>query len=347
MGLMVSSDSPSATDPEALLDGGLDAGLAPAREERVGEGELPPDLPPELAAVPRSEELFAPVRADVELCYQTYGDPGDPTVLLVMGLGGHLTWWPDRMCRMLALEGFHVVRYDNRDVGRSTRVRARVGKASVVQAFLGRPVAAPYTMADLAEDGVLLLDHLGVDRAHVAGVSMGGMIAQTIAVDHPDRVLSLTSIMSTTGNRRVGWQHPRLIPSLLSPRRPDLESYVASTALMARLIGSPAYTDTPEGIRARAVETHGRGVSGSGILRQMLAILTQPDRTRALGGLRIPVSVVHGKQDRMVHVSGGRATAAAVPGARLTLVEGMGHDLPAGLWPLFVDVISRTAARAA
>lgn len=305
-----------------------------------------PTTAPDLAAVPRSEELFAPVRPDVELCYQTYGDPSDPAVLLVMGLGGHLTWWPDELCRMIASAGLYVVRYDNRDVGRSSRIRRRMSKAAVVQAFLGRPVRVPYTMSDLAGDGVLLLDHLGVERAHVAGVSMGGMIAQTIAVEQPDRVLSLTSIMSTTGRRRVGWQHPRLLPALAAPRRPDLESYVASTALMARLIGSSEYAETSDAVRVRAEETHGRGVSSSGILRQMGAILTQPDRTKALGGLTIPVAVLHGTHDRMVHVSGGRATAAAVPGATLTLVDGMGHDLPRGLWPVFAETILGAVRRA-
>ncbi|MFW6774560.1 alpha/beta fold hydrolase [Nocardioides sp. CPCC 205120] len=334
--------SEPAHDPDAGAEEHLDAGLAPEPED-VERGA---DLPPELAAVPRSPESFAPVRDDLELCYQTYGDAEDPPVLLVMGLGGHMTWWPDELCRMIAAEGYFVVRYDNRDVGRSTRVAERVGKSAIVRAFLGLPVHVPYTMADLAEDAVLLLDHLGIDRAHVAGVSMGGMIAQTLTVDHPERVLSLTSIMSTTGNRRVGWQHPRLLPVLVAPRRPDLESYVASTAMMARLIGSPAYTDTDDAVRSRAVETHGRGVSSSGILRQMGAILTQPDRTAKLREVRVPVTVMHGKQDRMVHPSGGRATAAAVPGARLVLVAGMGHDLPRGLFPSFADVITSTARRA-
>ncbi|MDT9594459.1 alpha/beta hydrolase [Nocardioides zeae] len=302
--------------------------------------------PSDLAAVRRSEELFAPVRADLELCYQTYGDAADPTILLVMGLGGHMTWWPDGLCRRLAAAGYHVVRYDNRDVGRSSRVRERMSKTTVVQAFLGRPVRTPYTMSDLAEDGVLLLDHLGVDAAHVAGVSMGGMIVQTMALEHPDRVRSMTSVMSTTGNRRVGWQHPRLLPTLIAPRRPDLAAYIENTLRMARLIGSPKYAESPEAIRARAEETHSRGVSGAGILRQMGAILTQPDRTKALGALTIPVAVLHGRQDRMVHVSGGRATAAAVPGAQLTVVDGMGHDLPTALLDTYAATILGAARRA-
>lgn len=327
---------PTATGPEASL--GMDADLAPSGPA--------PELGPELAAVPRSEELFAPVRGDIELCYQTYGDPGDPPLLLVMGLGGHMTWWPDELCRMLALEGLHVVRYDNRDVGRSSRVPERVSKATVAQAFLGRKVRTPYTMSDLAGDAVLLLDHLGIPAAHLAGVSMGGMIVQTVAVEHPDRVLSLTSIMSTTGRRRVGWQHPRLLPTLVAPNKPDLESYVAGTQVMSGLIGSPEYREAEDALRSRAEETHGRGVSRSGILRQMAAILTQPDRTRALGEVTVPVTVLHGKADRMVHVSGGRATAAAVPGAELVLVDGMGHDLPRALFDRFVGAITGSVRRA-
>lgn len=322
--------------------------------EGTGEGasgtgvgsEWRPELSPELAAVSRSEELFAPVRPDLELCYQTYGSPEDPTILLIMGLGGHLTWWPDELCRMLAIEGYHVVRYDNRDVGRSSRVRERVGKTTVVQAFLGRPVRTPYSMSDLATDAALLLDHLGIEQAHVAGVSMGGMIAQTLTIEHPERVLSLTSIMSTTGARHVGWQHPRLLPTLMAPRRPDLESYIASTQLMARLIGSPGFTDLPASVASRAEETHTRGVSSAGILRQMLAILTQPNRTKALAQVRVPVAVLHGKQDRMVHVSGGRATAGAAPNAELRIVDGMGHDLPRGLFDVFAATIFDAVARA-
>lgn len=336
---MSSSDGsapPTATGSEASL--GMDADLAPS--------EPAPPLSPELAAVPRSEELFAPVRTDVELCYQTYGDPAAPPLLLVMGLGGHMTWWPDELCRMLALEGLHVIRFDNRDVGRSSRMSERVSKATVAQAFLGRKVRTPYSMSDLAGDAVRLLDHLGIGAAHVAGVSMGGMIVQTMAVEHPDRVLSMTSIMSTTGRRRVGWQHPRLLPALLAPSRPDLESYVAGSRVMAGLIGSPAYREDEDALRSRAEETHGRGVSASGILRQMAAILTQPDRTRALGEVTVPVTVLHGRADRMVHVSGGRATAAAVPGAELVLVDGMGHDLPRGLFDRFVDAITGAVRRA-
>ena len=184
-------------------------------------------------------------------------------------------------------------------------------------------------MADLADDGFRLLDHLGIESAHICGVSMGGMIVQTMACTHPQRVRSLTSIMSTLGKRTVGWQDPKLLPMLLAPRHAGREAYVETSTRMWKLIGSPDYPEDPESVRERAGETFDRGVSTSGVLRQMLAIVTQPNRARQLHGLRLPALVIHGDSDRMVHVSGGRATAQAIPGAELILVKGMGHDMPA------------------
>ncbi len=293
-----------------------------------------------------SGELLAPVGNEVELCYQTYGDADGEPLLLVMGLGGPMTWWDDDLCRLLAMEGFYVVRYDNRDTGRSTRIRARVTRSQLVRAFGGRNVRTPYSMADLAGDAVALLDHLGLESAHIAGISMGGMIAQTVAIEHPRRVRSLTSIMSTTGKRTVGWQDPRLIPALIAPRKPGRESYVETSVAFWDVIGSPSYPHDREVLRDRAGVTFDRGYSASGVMRQMLAILTQPDRSHRLRSLRVPALVVHGLADKMVHVSGGRSTAAAIPGAELVLVDGMGHDLPPALFETLVEAIARTADRA-
>ena len=293
-----------------------------------------------------SDELLAPVGNEVELCYQTIGDPDGEPLLLVMGLGGPMTWWDTLLCRMLATEGFYVIRYDNRDTGRSTRIRARVKRGQLVRAFGGRKAKAPYSMSDLADDAVTLLDHLGLESAHVVGISMGGMIAQTVAIEHPRRVRSLTSVMSTTGRRTVGWQDPRLLPSLIAPRKPGRESYVATSVAFWDVIGSPAYPADRERLTERAGETFDRGYSASGMMRQMMAILTQPDRTPRLRSLRVPALVVHGTVDKMVHVSGGRSTAAAIPGAELLLIEGMGHDLPPALFETFVEAIARTADRA-
>ncbi|HEY0950046.1 alpha/beta fold hydrolase [Nocardioides sp.] len=300
-------------------------------------------MPP--APVEVSEELLAPVGNGIELCYQTFGDPDGDPLLLVMGLGGPMTWWDPGLCEALARAGFYVIRYDNRDIGRSTVLEGRVRRGTLLRAFAGARVRAPYEMRDLAGDAFGLLDHLGLASAHVVGVSMGGMIVQTMAITHPARVRSMTSIMSTTGKRTVGWQHPSLLPTLLK-RKPGREAYVRSSAAVWTLIGSPGYPLTRAEIETRAGETYDRGVSAEGVLRQMLAVITQPSRGERLRGVRVPTLVIHGLADKMVHVSGGRATAAAVPGAELLLIDGMGHDLPPALFETFVAAIRRTADRA-
>jgi pimeloyl-ACP methyl ester carboxylesterase len=286
------------------------------------------------------------VRDDVELCYQTFGDPEDEPLLLVMGLGGPMTWWDPELCRLLAGKGFFVARFDNRDTGRSTKVRGRVSRTMIVKAFLGMRVRPPYTMADLAGDAFALMDHLGWESAHLAGVSMGGMIVQTMAISQPARVRSLTSIMSTTGRRTVGWQHPSLFPALLGKRGIGRDAYVESSTRTWQLIGSPGFPVDDDKVRARAGETWDRGFSAQGVLRQMLAVLTQPNRTRDLRSVSVPATVVHGLADKMVHVSGGRATSSAIAGSELLLVEGMGHDLPAEMFEEFAEVIRRTADKA-
>ena len=293
-----------------------------------------------------SPEQMAQLGDGVEICYQTFGDPADEAVLLVMGLGGPMTWWSPEFCRLLADAGFFVIRFDNRDIGRSSRIKGRVTRKRLMQAFFGRGPRPPYTLDDMAGDGFGLLDHLGIDSAHVVGVSMGGMIVQTMAVLRPERVRSLTSIMSTTGRRTVGWQDPRLLPLLLARSARTREAYVASSARVWRIIGSPAFREPREDVDKRAGETFDRGVSASGVARQMLAILRQPDRSRRLRSLRMPVLVIHGMQDKMVHVSGGRATSQSIPGSELLLVPGMGHDMPAQLDQTFVEAIGRTADRA-
>jgi pimeloyl-ACP methyl ester carboxylesterase len=304
------------------------------------------DWPMPSPAVTVSEELFAPVGRGIELCYQTFGDPDGEPLLLVMGLGGPMTWWDPALCQALAEAGFYVVRFDNRDAGRSTVLETRVPRSAVVRAFAGTRVRAPYSLADLADDAFGLLDHLGIGAAHVVGVSMGGMVVQTMAIARPERLRSLTSIMSTTGKRTVGWQAPSLLPKLIAPRKPGREPYVAGSMAFARLTGSPDYPEPEADMRRRFEETWDRGVHPDGVVRQMLAVLTQPNRGPRLRGVRVPTLVVHGLADRMVHVSGGRATAAAVPGAELLLVDGMGHDLPVPLHETFVSAIRRTADRA-
>jgi pimeloyl-ACP methyl ester carboxylesterase len=307
--------------------------------------------PSQAATVPAgaSPEQFAPLPGGVEICYQTFGDPAGDPLLLVMGLGGQMTWWSPEFCAALADAGFYVIRFDNRDTGRSSRMKGRVTRRTLMRSYVSPPSRRPrpaYTLDDMADDGFGLLDHLGIDAAHVCGISMGGMIVQTMALLHPERVLSLTSIMSTTGRRTVGWQNPRLLPRLLERRATTREAYVASSARFWAVIGSVAYPDTEESVLARAAETWDRGVSASGVARQMVAILTQPDRTKRLRELQVPALVIHGLDDKMVHVSGGRATSHAIPGSELLLVPGMGHDLPVQLQDTFVEAIRRVATRA-
>ncbi|WP_372735890.1 alpha/beta fold hydrolase [Nocardioides sp.] len=291
-----------------------------------------------------SEELFAPVTSDIELCYQTFGDPDHEPLLLVMGLGGPMNWWDTELCIDLAQRGFFVIRYDNRDTGRSSRAQGRVTRAMLVSAFARRPTRAPYAMTDFAADAFGLLDHLGIDSAHVTGVSMGGMIVQTMAIENPGRVRSLVSIMSTTGKRSVGWQHPSLLPGLLRQSR-GRAAYLDSSVAVWKRIGSPAFPLDESRIRARAAETWDRGISVSGVKRHMMAVITQPNRSPRLRSVRVPSLVVHGLADKMVHVSGGRATAAAIPDAELLLIDGMGHDVPPQLFDTFADAIRRTADR--
>ena len=291
-------------------------------------------------------EAVVAVGTGVDICYDTIGDPAQRPLLLLMGLGGQLTWWDPALCELLAARGFFVIRFDNRDAGRSSRVRsAPVSRQSILRAALGDQTVAPYSLRDMAADGFGLLDRLGIDQAHVVGVSMGGMIAQTMAIAQPDRVLSLVSIMSTTGRRTVGWQDPRLLPRLSTPRQRSRADYVSNAERFWGLIDSPAYRTDQEQLRDRAGDTWDRGVSSAGVTRQLLAILTARDRTPELGRLNLPAAVVHGSADRLVHVSGGRATAAAIPGAELVVLPGVGHDLPPQIWPQLVDAIDRTAAR--
>ena len=294
-----------------------------------------------------SGEQFASLPSGIDICYETFGSLDDPPVLLIMGLGGPMNWWSTDFCERLAERDFFVIRYDNRDTGRSTKLRQhRVTKVDIVRTALGRG-QAPYSIGDLAVDAIGLLDHLGLDRVHVVGVSMGGMIGQTLAIDHGDRVLSLTSIMSTTGRRTVGRFHPKLIPMILGSAGSTRDSYTERAIRTAQAIASPAFPPDREAALARAHETYDRGWSASGVARHMLATITQPDRTKRLSEIEVPVTVIHGTDDPLVHRSGGRATARAVTGADHIEIKGMGHDLPPPLYDTLIDAIAKTAARAA
>jgi pimeloyl-ACP methyl ester carboxylesterase len=277
----------------------------------------------------------------IELCHETFGEPDGRPLLLVMGLGAPMIWWDEEFCETLAAQGFRVIRFDNRDAGRSSRMR---GRAHLPQAYLLR--SSPYSLADMAADAAGLLDALGVPAAHVAGASMGGMIAQTLAFRYPGRVLSLTSIMSSTGGRLVGRPSAKAMSMLLAAPPRSRAEYVETLVRTFRLIGSPGYPFDEARMRERAERTFDRGVHPGGTLRQLAAILADRDRTSRLRRVRVPALVVHGARDPLVHVSGGRATARAIPGADLDIVPGMGHDLPRAVWPRLIRGITRLADRA-
>jgi pimeloyl-ACP methyl ester carboxylesterase len=281
---------------------------------------------------------------DVELCYETFGDPGDPALLLVMGLGTQMVAWREDFCRELVGRGFFVIRYDNRDSGRSSRFKGK--PPGLVELLSRRPRDLAYTLDDMADDGIRLLDELGIERAHVAGASMGGMIAQVMSARHPDRVLSLTSIMSTTGARFAGQPSPRVLPYLLGAPPRDEDSYVKRAEALFGVIGSPGFERDDDDFRELARTSFRRGLSAAGTGRQLAAIIGARDRTADLKRITAPTLVIHGTADKMIAPSGGKATAKAIRGARLMMIEGMGHDLPPGVWPQIVDGIAENAARA-
>jgi pimeloyl-ACP methyl ester carboxylesterase len=291
-----------------------------------------------------SDEQLAPANG-IELCYQEMGDPDGEPLLLVMGLATQMIAWDEGFCGMLAERGFRVVRFDNRDIGRSTRIKA-VGVPGKLDMFLGRRGTAPYLLRDMAADTFGLMDYLGIDSAHMVGASMGGMIAQTTAIERPERVRSITSMMSTTGSRRVGHPSYRTFGLLLGKPPREREAAIERVVKTFKTIGSPGYPFEEERVRRIASRSFDRGHSEAGIARQLHAITASGDRTPGLRKLDLPALVIHGKNDVLVNPSGGRATAKAIPGARLKMVDGMGHDLPRALWPSFVEEIAATAARA-
>ncbi len=287
-----------------------------------------------------------------ELCYDTFGDPTGRPLLLIMGLASQMILWPEAFCGALAEAGHFVIRFDNRDIGRSTWIED-AGKPKVVRAGLrarlGLQVDAAYTLDDMADDSVGLLDALGVHRAHVCGVSMGGMIAQTMAIRSPSRVASLTSMLSSTGHPWRAQPTLRAARVVLRSRGRTGADYLEHQLALWRTIGSPGFPFPEAEIRARSKRAWERGLSSAGVARQLTAIMASGDRTRALRKVSVPTLVVHGTKDPLIPVRGGRATAAAIPKARLHVFEGMGHDLPRGLWPQIVDLLAnhtRAAHRA-
>lgn len=283
--------------------------------------------------------------ARIDLAYERRGKPTDPAVLLIMGLGAQLVHWPTGFVDVLVAHSLHVIRFDNRDSGRSTYMTDGP-KPDLAAALAGDLSSVAYTLSDMAADAVGLLDHLGIERAHVVGASMGAAIAQVMAIEHPDRVRSLTSMMFTTGEAGVGEMHPDASKALFSGPPPETKEEAVAQALQrAKLVRSPAYPTAPETIAETAGLAWERGHDQIAIARQALAVVASGDRSQKLRELSIPVLVVHGTHDVICDASGGKATAAAIPGAELVLIDGMGHDIPSALWNRIAAHIVATIRR--
>jgi pimeloyl-ACP methyl ester carboxylesterase len=280
----------------------------------------------------------------IKVTFEDKGPKDAPAILLVMGLGGQLTLWPDEFVDALVAHGFRTIRYDNRDVGLSTRFESAGVpnlKWMFVKAALRLPVRPAYTLADMAADGIGLLDHLGIAKAHIVGASMGGMISQHIAARYPERVLSLTSIMSSTGNPRLPRANKDAMAVLANrPMSGDPEAMIAYSVRAARVIGSPAYPAAEERLQRRVRHDFERGWYPQGVARQMAAIVADGDRRAMLATIKAPTLVIHGEADPLVPLAGGRDTAASIPGARLLTIPGMGHDLPLALVDTLADAVA-------
>jgi pimeloyl-ACP methyl ester carboxylesterase len=280
----------------------------------------------------------------LEFEYDTFGESGAPPLLLIMGLGAQMISWDEDFCQLLAGRGFHVVRFDNRDVGLSTKLD-HLG-TSDLSAVAGGSQQPPYRLEDLADDSAGILTALGIDAAHVVGASMGGFVAQLLAIRHPSRVLSLTSIMSAPGGMTDNAPAtPDAMEALLKPPPADREGMIEHGVWVSSRISGPEHFD-PEEARRKRIRAIDRSVSVAGTARQLAAIAAARSRAEQLGALDVPALVVHGEVDPLVPVENGRRTAEAIPGARLLVLPTMGHDLPRPCWPEIVDAIVETAHRA-
>ncbi len=274
----------------------------------------------------------------LELEYDTFGSPGDPPIVLVMGLGAQMVTWETGFCALLADGGFHVVRFDNRDIGLSTYLD-ELPAPDLAALAAGDLTSVPYTLSDLASDVTGLCDALGFRRAHVVGASLGGMIVQQLAIDSPERLLSLTSIMSTTGDPSVGHPEPAAMAGLTRPPAATREQAIEDSVTWFTLVGSPGHPSDDDFLRMKATRNYDRANHPAGALRQAAAVVASGDRTAKLRQVRVPSLVIHGESDPLINVSGGKATAEAIPGAELLLFPGMGHELPRQLWPAIATAI--------
>jgi pimeloyl-ACP methyl ester carboxylesterase len=293
--------------------------------------------------VTAESEVLRTTVGDIDLAYETFGEATDPPVLLISGLSGQLISWDEGFCRELVDRGLFVVRFDNRDVGLSTHLDSAHFDPMVT---LGADAAPPYTLADMAADTAGLIKNLGMGSVHVVGLSLGGMIGQLLAIRYRDLVRSLTSIMSTTGDNQVGQPTEAALALLMSPPPASRDDVLERAVLSNRTMGSPGYPTDESEVRAKAARAYDRAFDPPGVARQLAAAMTTPDRTQDLGRLDLPALVIHGAADPLIDVSGGRATAEAIPGAELLVIDGMGHELPRPLWPTVTDRIAAVVRRA-
>jgi pimeloyl-ACP methyl ester carboxylesterase len=282
----------------------------------------------------------------IELCYDTFGDRAASALLLIMGLAAQMIAWEDEFCERLASRGYFVIRFDNRDIGLSSKFPQHGTPdlmAILSQAMTGKPVRAPYTLRDMAADAIGLLDALGIERGHVVGASMGGAIGQEMAIHHGARLRSLTTIMSSTGDRNLPQATPEAMAVLLAPPPTDRDSYFQSYQNTWAVLRGPGFPLDEAKDLERAARNWARGLNPTGVARQLAAILASGDRTAALGAVRMPTLVIHGDADPLVRHECGVATARAVPGARMLTIKGMGHALPISMWPQLIDAIAAHA----
>lgn len=284
----------------------------------------------------------------IQIEYDTFGDPSSPALLLIAGNGAQLLVWDVEFCEALAKTGLFVIRFDNRDAGLSTKFDA-AGipdmMATIKAAMEGKPVESPYTLDDMADDAVGLLDALGIGKAHICGASMGGMIAQVIACRHPKRVRSLTSIMSTTGNPSLPQGKPEAIAAVVAPAPAGRKACIEHNLNVWRKIWSPGFPFEEERARTFMEQCFDRSYHPQGMARQNTAIIANGDRRAKLSTIRVPALVIHGADDPLIPVDGGKDTACVIPGANLLIIDGMGHDMPRGAWPQIISAISRLTAQ--
>ena len=285
----------------------------------------------------------------IQIEYDTFGDSASPALLLIAGNGAQTLFWNEDFCGILAASGLFVIRFDNRDSGLSTKFD-EAGTPDIVAeiqaAMAGKPMTSAYTLEDMADDAVGLLDALGIDRAHICGASMGGMIAQVVAYRHPSRVLSLTSIMSNTGNPETAQGKPEAIASVVAPAPEEREANIEHNMKVWRKIWSPGFPFEEERARVFLEESYDRSFCPQGMARQNLAVLARGDRRAALATISAPTLVIHGSADPLIPLAAGQEAARVIPAADLMIIDGMGHDMPTGVWAQIASAISRHAKNA-